>query len=210
MKTYIIRKNRKKKQRENVKIKDFEFEIIYVKTPKRARKLIKKEEIDFFVSNDFENLCEKPKSLMSFYPEKTIEKICVRHGIDLYEKPIGALVTDLNEENRKILEKVALSVRFMNIYSMLSPKNFEFLLDTGLSPHIKNFSEPQEEITVFLGNEFLIKEAKSGKTYYDITLTFEDEFFKAGILEINSILANVLEENEDIISNVKIRELMSK
>ncbi len=210
MKVQIIRKSRKKKK-EKIIIQDFEFEIIYTKTLKRARKIIKKSPEDFTISYDFEQLFSQNQSLMSFFPKETLEKISARHGVDLYEMPIGVYVENLSKKNIEILTKIALIVRFMNIYSPIPQSEFDFLgLEAGLTPFVKNSTCVTEKIAVFLNDKFLIKEAKSGKTYYDIKLKCHDEFYEKGIYEINGVFVKCLEENSNMVKDVKIRELMSK
>ena len=82
-----------------------------------------------------------------------LNKIALRSGdFRQYTSMSRSNVLSAMEKYKTELEKIALSVRFMNIYTSLNSENFEFLLDTGLSPHIKNSDTAKEEITIFLGD----------------------------------------------------------
>ncbi|MBQ2897957.1 MAG: hypothetical protein IJE46_06550 [Clostridia bacterium] len=216
MKALVIRKIRgkifgKNKTQSEIEKDDIKITILYARSAKKAKKIIKTFEYDCIFSCDFKELNTKTDSLMSVLPAKTLEKIASRHGVSLEETPIGVNVENLNQKNKEILSSLALCVRFMTVYTSLKDEEFEFLMeDAGISPVIINSNDFKEEITVILGEEFLIKSSASGKTYYDIKTELSKDFDEYFLPEENMIFSEYIKQSLNEQKNVKIRELMSK
>ena len=184
---------------------DIEVEILYVR---RISKKFKKSVKGFVVSNDFREF-EYKGGLMEFFPGRALKKIASRHGETL--ENLEVMTEDLSEKNREILISLSLEARFMTVHSSLSPENFDFLLEeAGISPKIVKNSEFCEKLTVFLGEDFLIKHNPSGKTYYDIKLKLPDIFYEYNLPEGHSIFSEYIKNNPQVGQNVKISDLMSK
>lgn len=216
MKAMVIRKASRKtlkkhKTPEELKVQDIFITVIYQKSLKRAKKLLKTLEYDCVFSCDFKELNPKSDTSMSLFASKALEKIASRHGICLEEKPIGVKISKLSEKNKEILIKLALCVRFMTVYTEFEQKEFDFLMEeAGISPVVVNSDNSREEITAVLGEDFLIKCSLSGKTYYDVSLALPKEIDAYNLPEAHSIFLEYIKANPDKRANVKIRELMSK
>lgn len=216
MKAIVVRKAsgkilKKHKNPTVIKTSDIQITVLHQKSLKKAKKLLKTLEYHCVFSCDFKELNAKSDTLMSIFPSKALEKIASRHGIDLEETPVGVKVCDLSEKNKKILTKLALCVRFMTVYTYFPQKEFDFLMEeAGISPVVVNLKDIKEEITVILGEEFLIKSNTSGKTYYDIKISLPKEFDEYNLPEAHSIFSEYIKANPDKCQDVKIRELMSK
>lgn len=212
MKILIIRKSAlfKKEYHQIFESDDIEITILYAK---RAGKKIKAlcKEYDFVFSDVFKAFNKTKPNLMRLFPEKTLEKIISRHGLNSDNEPLGVYVENLSNENKEILNKLALNVRFMTIYTLLSQENFDFLCEeAGISPEIVKNSNFKQKIVACLGGEFLIKHIPSGKTYYDIKLKLPPKLEEYCLPEQHIIFSEYIRANPSSWQNVKISELMSK
>ena len=182
----------------------FEISVVY------RRFLLKNLPQGVIVSSDFKKF-RKECNLMKYFPQKAVLKIAARHGTDLETEPLGVVVDTLSCETREILISVALEVRFLNIYSSIPRKEFDFLEEeAGTNPIFRENFENQEKITLFLGKEFIIKESRQGIIYYDVLPYFPDCFRELKKEEAVLVFSEYLKENSGKSDDVKIRELMSK